>query len=412
MKQILLCGQLFRSIDESVEQDMAVVLQDDRIVDILPMGQIDRSSPEVVDLSDKFVMPGLIDAHLHVNMDGKALPQSLFSMKTDGELTIISILNARANLLAGFTSIRDQGGAYFTEIAVKQAIDAGLLVGPRMMVSGMPLTATGGHADYRFAPHMSGENLGVVCNGPTEMMAAARKNLKYGADHIKLMATGGVMSLGNDPKWSDFTLEEMKAAIDIAKSKGKTTSAHAHGSDGIKLAVQAGITSIEHGMLMDDECIQLMADHGTYLVPTIIAAKGIAEGAKYGLPEWMVEKSIRVIQGHKENCRKCREAGIKVGFGSDAGTSYNFHGKQTIEFELMAEFGFSIPQVLLSATRVNAEMMGWNDRIGTLEVGKLADLVAFDQSPLENIQTVHSVSFVMKGGETIKKDGESMLLPC
>lgn len=413
-RKVILCGTLFTSVEETVSHDMAIVLEGNRIEKICPAREVSPvPADELIDLSDKFVMPGLIDAHVHTAMMGTEVEvDSAFAKRSVGDLALGSLKNAQKDLLAGFTTLRDVGGTNFEEIAAKKAIDTGMFFGPRMIVSGRALTATGGHSDTHFAPHVSPaflNVLGAVCDSPDEMRKAARINLKYGAEVIKIMATGGVMSFGDDPKYSQFTYEEMKAAIDAANLRGKTTAAHAHGSEGIKIAVKAGITSIEHGMLMDDECIRLMAEHGTYLVPTIIAAKGIAEGEKYGLPGWMTEKAQTVIENHYENIRKCKAAGIRIGFGSDAGVSFDFHGGQTKEAEYMQEAGLTPAEILIAATRTNAEMMRYDDRIGTLEAGKLADIVAYDNSPLEDIRVLNTVSFVMKDGDIIKKDGKQVI---
>ena len=407
MKKIIKCGSLFTAADESVQKNMAVVVEGSVITAVLPADKADTAGAEVLDLSDKFVMPGLIDAHLHTNVSGEPSILHAFVDGSEGAFTITSIKNAQRDLMAGFTSVRDEGGFRYTDVAVRDAIDRGMIVGPRMMVSGEALTGTGGHADSHLAPYVGGfTSLGRVINSADEGRKAARLNLKYGADQIKIMATGGVMSFGDDPKCSELSFEEMKAIIDIARAHGRITSAHAHGSDGIKIAVRAGITSIEHGMLMDDECVELMAQHGTYLVPTIIAAKAIVDnGAGGGMAPWLVEKAQLVLAGHKENLRKCREAGVPIAFGTDAGTCYNYHGAQTVEFGLMVEFGFTPAQALIAATRTNAVMMKWSDRLGTVEAGKLADLAAFDKNPLEDIEVMNSVSFVMKDGVVCKKDG-------
>lgn len=406
MKKVIFCGGLFTATDESVQKDMAIVIEGNKILEIVPAAQAKAIEGEVIDLSDKFVMPGMIDAHCHINMDGNAGITAVCTEQSQGDITIDTVINAKKNLMAGFTSVRDEGDFQFTAIAVRDAVNAGKIAGPRIMTSGMAITGTGGHADSHFSPDVTGKTtLGVVINSADEARAAARYNFKYGADQLKIMATGGVMSLGDDPKCSELTFEEMRAAIEIAESRGRITSAHAHGSDGIKIAVRAGITSIEHGMLMDDECVELMAQYGTYLIPTIIAAKNIAEAPQGVLPGWMVEKAQLVLAGHKENLRKCREANIKIGFGSDAGTSFNYHGQQTVELALMVDFGFTPAQTLIAATRVNSQLMRWDDRVGTLEAGKLADVVAFDASPLEDITTAQKASFVMKDGCVYKKDG-------
>lgn len=308
MKQILICGSLFDSVDGTVKENQAVVIEDNKIAQIVPKDQAPKDG-EVIDLSDKFVMPGLIDAHMHMNLSGQADFQNFFIQNTAAAITVQSIVNLQKDLLAGFTTIRDEGAYEFTDVAVRNAIAKGMIAGPRAMVSGSAITATGGHADSHFTPAITGPTqLGIVANSPDEMRKVARFNFKHGADQLKIMATGGVSSMGDDPNASEFTLEEMKAAIDIATGRGRITSAHAHGREGIKTAIRAGITSIEHGMLMDEECADMMAEHGTYLIPTIIAANNIVvSGVEAGMPEWAVEKAAIVLANHKNNLKMCRE---------------------------------------------------------------------------------------------------------
>lgn len=401
MKKVIKCGKFFSAVDEKVMENIAITIEENRITAIGPVAAADCTGAEVIDLGDKFVMPGLIDAHTHVNMNGA--PTVDTAGATVGELTINSILYAQKDLMAGFTSIRDEGAAGFSDVAVRDAINKGKIVGPRMLVSGVAVGTTGGHCDSHFAPGVVGGTFGNIIDGPDEGRRAARYTFKYGADQVKIMATGGVMSYGDEPGASELTYEEMKAILDVANSRGKLSSAHAHGAAGIKDAIRAGITSIEHGMLMDDECIDMMAEHGTYLIPTIIAAKLIViNGVASGIPDWAVAKAERCLENHHQNLLKCIKKGVKVGFGTDVGTPYNRHGEQGYEFELMVDFGFTPAQALQAATKVNATMMKWGDKVGTLEVGKLADVVAFAKSPLEDIKVMKDCAFVMKDGVVYK----------
>ena len=269
-----------------------------------------------------------------------------------------------------------------------------------MFVSGIALTATGGHSDGRLAPfiHDNGHSA-MVCNNPNETRKAARYNFKYGADQIKIMATGGVASLGDDPNASEFTVEEMKAAIDVAKEVGKLSSAHAHGCNGIKNAIKAGIHSIEHGMLIDQEGMDMLIENGVWLVPTIVAAKNIVTYGEGGaLPDWMVQKAKMVLVDHKKHLDYLRAHGTKIAFGTDAGTGFNFHGQQTVEFQFMYEFGFEPVEILQSATVKAAELLKWDDRVGQIKEGYFADVVAFDDNPLEDMHVMEKCSFVMKDG--------------
>ncbi|WP_105205819.1 amidohydrolase family protein [Neobittarella massiliensis] len=402
-KIVLLCGKLFCSTTGTVKEKVAVTVEGEKITAVCPVEQADTAGCTVYDLGDKFVTPGLIDAHVHTIWDGEVEFMDCINKGTIGDLTIRSMLLAKKDLMAGFTTIRDEGSYGFADIAVRNAIDRGEIDGPRMFVSGEAISSTGGHSDGWLAPQITGKcQSGVIIDGPDAGRRAARYNLKYGADQIKIMATGGVGNPG-EPGAIELTFEEMKAILDVANSRGRISSAHAHGAQGIKNAIRAGITSIEHGMLMDDECVELMARHGTYLVPTIIAGQRINEnGVAAGLPAEVVEKSVRCLQGHRENLRKCRQAGVKICFGTDAGTSFNYHGKQAYEFSLMVDFGFTVAQVLQAATATNAQLLGWQDKVGSVEPGKLADIAAFDGDPFADISSMQRCNFVMKGGKVYK----------
>ena len=251
MKKIIKCGQLFTAEDESVQHNMCIVIEDNIIIDVIKEN-LCKDEGEVIDLTDKFIMPGLIDAHVHVCLDGSPTVDPMYH-KLPEEVTISAMLEAKKDLMAGFTTIRDEGGVNFSDIAVKKAIDNKLIKGPRMFVSGPALTSIGGHGDSHFSPQILNASLGIVVNGADEARNAARLNLKYGADQIKLFATGGVMSFGDEPGAAELTFDEMKAALEIANLKGRISSAHAHGAEGIKNAIKAGVTSIEHGMLIDEE---------------------------------------------------------------------------------------------------------------------------------------------------------------
>ena len=276
MKKVIKCGKFFSSVDESVKENIGVVIEGNKIIEIAPISDIKLADVEIIDLSDKFVMPGLIDAHMHVNLSGQTDILPVFSGSTIGDLTLASYVNAKKDLMAGFTTIRDEGGFGFSDVALKNAINKGIVDGPRMLVSGEAIGSTGGHADSSLSPYVTGKSsLGTVIDSPDEGRKAARYNFKYGADQIKVMATGGVLSFGDDPGCPEMTFEEMKAILDVANSRGHISSAHAHGAGGIKMAIKAGITSIEHGMMMDEECIDMMVENGTYLIPTIIAANDV-----------------------------------------------------------------------------------------------------------------------------------------
>lgn len=401
MERILLCGKLFTAEDGLVRERMAIRVVGERIAEIAPMERAAQWTGERLDWSGMFVLPGLIDAHLHVCAAGGA--SLVDPTQLPGSCAFDAYERARIDLMSGFTTVRDEGGQDFVDVSLRDAINRGQVEGPRMLVSGRVIGATGGHADGRFAPGMTGGDWGLIIDSPDAGRRAARYALKYGADQIKLMATGGVMSQGDEPGAQELTYEEMAAILEVVRMHGKLSSAHAHGASGIKAAVRAGVRTIEHGMLMDEECMDLMAREGTYLVPTIIAAHRIAHrGAQAGLSAGVVDKAKACLENHYLNLMKCREKGVKIGFGTDAGTPLNYHGEQAEELELMVEAGFSPLEALTSATRVNAGLLGWQDRVGTLAPGKLADLVAVAGDPLRHPGVLREVALVMKGGCLVK----------
>lgn len=403
MKKTVLCGKLFTAENDDVLKDMAVIIEDNLIAAVVPAAEAQTDGTEVIDLSDRFVMPGLIDGHLHSTSNGDTKQQAGY-YPTTAEETINGMLNLKEDLMAGFTAVRDEGCNDFEDVALKKAINAGKIDGPRMVTSGKCLTATGGHADSRYPYYLEpGLHESLVCDSPDAMRKAARTVFKYGADQIKIMGTGGVMSMGDEPGAPEFTYEEMKAALDVANSRGRMSSVHAHGAEGIKIAIKAGIHSVEHGMLMDDEAIDMMAEHHTYLIPTIVAAKAIVEnGVESGIHPENVAKAARCVANHYENLKKCLAKGVPICFGTDAGTPGNYHGSQTREFGFMQEAGLPTACILHAATSRNAEMMRMDDCIGTVTAGKFADLVAVDEDPFDNIRTMEHVSFVMKDGKVYK----------
>ena len=411
MEKVLLCGELFSAQDESVKKRMAVVVKDGRITQVDSMDKISVAGKEVIDLTSQFVMPGLIDGHLHTVLNAKPLDSQNFGRNTFGYYAFLSQKNAQTHLLAGFTTLRDEASYGFVDVALRDAINSGQTWGPRMLVSGPGISSTGGHGDSHFNPYTSGYNaFCLICDSTDECRKAARYIFKYGADQLKLIGTGGIGSIGDEPGAAELTYEEMKAAIDVAKTKGKISSVHAHGATGIKNAVRAGITSVEHGMLIDEEGVEMMAQYGVYLVPTLVASYTMLQhGEKGGMPQANLEKARRASANHSERLRMCREKGVKIAFGTDAGTPFNEHGKQAQEFVLMHKAGFTPEETLISATRTVSEMMRMNHLVGTVEAGKLADLVAFDSNPLNDLNVMKDCAFVMKGGTVYKKGHRSVV---
>lgn len=404
LKQALKCGKLFCPGNGKTLKGAVILVEDNRIAAVQTDREAIPDGFETVDLSGFFVMPGLIDAHVHTGISGEAdeLPRS--ARATVGDIAFTSLCNAQKDLYAGFTTLRDAGSVGFADVALRNAIQRGDVVGPRMVVSGVSMGSTGGHADSHFAPHIQETLLPDLCiNSVESARRAARYNLKYGADFLKFMSTGGVMSVGTTVGAQQLTADEIAAIIEIADMYGVHTATHAHGTAGIKAAVRAGVTSIEHGMMLDDEAIDLMLQHGTYLTPTIIAAERIVvHGEKSGIAPWMVQKARQVLENHKNGVQKSLARGVTFSFGSDAGTPYNFHGKQGYEFELMVSFGFTPVQALTAATLTNAKLIRKQNQIGTIEPGKLADIVAFAGDPLDDIKIMQDCRFVMKDGVVVK----------
>ncbi|HWR07503.1 amidohydrolase family protein [Sporomusa sp.] len=406
MSKIIKCGKLFCAIDESVQENAVIIIEDNKITEVRSAeGFLANAGDEVIDLSDKFVLPGLIDTHVHLGFGGKT---SLIEVSEPPEMVVIKgVKNAQLDLLAGFTSVRDEGYPTITGCSIlRDAINAGIFPGPRIFTSGMYITQTGGHLDFRYPGETLGYNTfksGNIANGPEEVRAAARLMLKYGADQIKVVVTGGVLSPGNEPGEQNMSVEEIKAAVDVAQMHGKITSAHAHGTAGIKAAAIAGVSVIEHCTLVDEETIQIMVEKGISIAPTFIVLKIISEkGAAAGIPDFAIRKATALVGSHLSNIKKAYDAGIRIVFGTDCGTPLTPHGTQSGEFELMVQAGISPTDTLLSATRYAAELLHWNDKVGTIAPRKFADIIAVDKNPLEEISILNSVAFIMKDGKVYK----------
>ncbi|MHB0885206.1 MAG: metal-dependent hydrolase family protein [Bacillota bacterium] len=357
---------------------------------------------ETIDAGGRTLLPGLIDSHIHITGTGD--PDVLKAIrKTVPYVALESAVNARKTLEAGFTTIRDAGGEWLVDISLRDAIRDGVVPGPRMLVSGTPLSITGGHGDHFFPPEIEFKGRSVV-DSPDEARKAAREQLRAGADLIKLMATGGVMSEKDLPTSRGMTIAEMEAAIEEAHNVGKKTLAHAQGANGIKNAILAGIDSIEHGFYLTDEIIELMLERGVFLVPTLVAVHQIlVNGEKMGIPEYGVRKAREHAEAHKDSFRKALGAGVKIAMGTDAATPFNFHGHNALELQLMVEAGMTPAQALQAATRMGAELLGLVDKVGTVEAGKLADLILVDGDPLSDIKILQDkerIVLVIKGGET------------
>jgi imidazolonepropionase-like amidohydrolase len=380
--------------------DQAIVIEGDKIVSVGP-ASAQSDGAAVINLPNATVLPGLIDSHTHLTMNPS------FGYQTLGisvpRQALIGAHNANATLQAGFTTVRNVGAADFTDVALRDAIDAGDVPGPRMLASGPPLSITGGHCDNNLLPFEYHATREGVADGIAAVQHKVRENIKYGADLIKVCATGGVLSKGDDPQASQYTLEEMKAIVADAHRLGRKVAAHAHGAQGILWASEAGVDSIEHGSYIDDAGIAEMKKNGTYLVPTVYLTQWAEENPdKLRLPDFLLAKSKAVGPVARKNATRAFAAGVKIAFGTDAGVYP--HGLNAHQFALMVKLGLTPLQAIQSATINDADLLGWSDKVGTLEAGKWADLIAVDGDPLQDVTTLEKVKFVMKGGEVVKNE--------
>lgn len=414
MIKAIKCGRLFDSTEACVKENMTILVEGEKIISVEDTDSLDYEGYELIDLSDKFVMPGLVECHVHVSETGASDTFKINATQTIGDATLIALKNVQAQLLSGFTTLRNAGSPGFLDVSLRNAINKGLVHGPRIVASGSCIGSTGGHADSQFNPYIKPvpEMIdGQVVDGPYEAMRAARFVIKYGADVVKFMSTGGVTTMGTTLGAQQLTYEEMRGLIEVAEMYGVATLTHAHGAEGIKTAVRAGVTSIEHGTLADDECVELMVERGTYLTPTISASRRILErGQEAGVPPYAMEKAREAASYHEASFRKCLDAGVKIVFGTDAGSPCNPHGDQHMEFQYLCEFGMTPLQTLVAATRTGAELLRMWDRIGSIEEGKYADIIAVDGNPLEHVMDIANMAFVMKGG-TIYKEAGTPILP-
>jgi len=355
---------------------------------------------QIIDLGNKTLLPGLIDSHTHITGAPEDSGYSIIA-KSVPRVTLQGAKNALTTLRAGFTTIRDVGADNYTDIGLRDAINDGDVPGPRILASGPPLSITGGHCDETMhAPEYKITALGVA-DGVDEALKVTRRNIKYGADVIKICATGGVLSFGDDPRTSQYTLEELKAIVSDAHRLGRKTAAHAHGGDGIKLSVLAGIDSIEHGSYIDDEGIKLMKEHKTYLVPTLYLGDWLIENAEaIKLPKPLLEKAKVVLPAARGNIAKAIKAGVPIAFGTDAAVYP--HGLNAREFGVLVKLGMTPAQAIRTATVNAADLLGWSDKVGSIEAGKYADLIAVDGEPLKDVRTLEQVQWVMKGGAVVK----------
>jgi imidazolonepropionase-like amidohydrolase len=375
-----------------------VVVEKDRITKVgKGTDPGEKNGHEIVDLEGRTILPGMIDCHVHLCIDGSADP--IQSLRKDSEqlVTLKAAKNAYLSLSAGVTTIRDLGSLKGITVSLRDAINLGITIGPRIVCCNQAVCITGGQ----------GWEFSRQADGVDGVRQAVREQLRAGANFIKLMSTGGVMTPGIDPGAAQFTYEELRAGVEEAHKAGRKAASHAQGNEGIKNSLRAGIDTIEHGIFLDDEAISLFLEKKAVLVPTLSAPFNIMEkGEKSGIPAFVIEKTQRVKDTHIESAKKAYQAGIPIAMGADAGTPFNGHGENLKELELLVGVGLSPMEAILSATRIAAGAIGLSHMIGTVEEGKLADLIVVEGDPLKDIkilQNKNNIVAIMKDGRFFKK---------
>ena len=399
-------GQLLDGTGDDIRENITIIINGETISSVEDGFLDPDSDTQLIDLSDKTVLPGLID--LHVHLEGETNPNrytETFTMNPE-ERALRSVMFAGRTLDAGFTTVRDLGGTG-VNTALRDAVTSGYIEGPRIISVGKSLATTGGHADPTngFKDALMGQPgpADGVVNGEAAAREAVRQRYKNGADHIKITATGGVLSVAKSGQNPQFMEDELRAIVETANDYDMHVAAHAHGKEGMLRAVRAGVKTIEHGTYMDDEVMQAMVDNGTYYVPTILAGEFVAEKAEIDgyFPVLVRPKAREIGPLIQETFGKAYRYGVNIAFGTDTGVSP--HGGNAKEFELMVEAGMPELEAILSSVKTGAEVLGLQDQIGSIEPGKQADIIATDQNPLEDITTLQNVVFVMKGGEVVKE---------
>lgn len=408
---VIHAGRLLDGTSKQARSEVSIVIKDDSIVAVSE-GFVTPAGAEVIDLSKATVLPGFVDAHVHITTlkrSGNGIAKAVTNSPLD--MALAATVNARHVLESGVTSVRDTGGLSGVDFALRRAINLGEVIGPRMWVAGEAVGPTGGHNDWStgYAEDISRRDWGAgIADGPYEVTKKVREQHKLGAGVIKILPSGGVISVGDDPKANLMTAEEIKAAVDTAHSLGLKVAAHAHGKTSIDLAVRMGVDSIEHGTYGDAESWKLMKEHGTYLVPTLLTGEILYETAKTR-PESMnpssVAKVLALGERSGQRVADAYKAGVKIAMGSDTGLGLNPR-----EFSLLVKAGLTPIDAILASTRNSAELIG-SDKIGTIQAGRYADIVAVNGDPLQDITELERVQFVMKGGVVHKQDGRVQAAP-
>jgi imidazolonepropionase-like amidohydrolase len=407
-RTLIYCGKLIDSKSLTVQTEMTILVSGNLILEVQKGYTVAGPDDKQIDLKNRTVMPGLIDAHVHIwNQTSRDQYINSF-LENPADYAIKSTVYAKTTLLAGFTTVRDLGSATGVNISLRNAIQKGIVPGPHIYTSGRVISSTGGHGDRTdgYRQDLMGDPgpLQGIANGKDECIKAVRQRYKEGSDLIKIMASGGILSLEKDGTAPQFSEEEMRAIVETAKDCGMRVAAHAHGAEAIKRAIRAGVNSIEHGTFMDDEGMELAKKYNVWLVPTIIAGRSASDSAKipgYYQPR-IAEKAIAIGPQGQANFKRAYKAGVRIAFGTDAGVYA--HGKNWLEFVYMNEGGMPALETIRAATVNAAELIGISDRAGSIEKGKWADIVAVEGDPTQDIHVMGNVKFVMKEGVIYKNE--------